>query len=100
MNNSEQLPISSEIRQKENNRKMRFSNSNTFTLASPKYARAKTASRHFEIARSTLWLWAKTRPGFPQPLKAGKKVTLFDLNAIESYLKSQSKHGDVNGYSD
>ena len=56
----------------------------------PNYARARGASEHFQIARSTLWQWVKTRHGFPQPLKAGPKVTLFDLNAIEAYLKAQA----------
>lgn len=56
----------------------------------PLYARAKVACAHFQIARSTLWQWTKTRQGFPQPLKAGEKVTLFDINAIDAYLKAQA----------
>lgn len=62
-------------------------------LPAQRFARAKGACSHFQIARSTLWLWVKTRPGFPQPLKAGQKVTLFDLGAIEEYLRSQSTAG-------
>lgn len=58
-----------------------------------RYVRAKTACEYFQIARSTLWLWAKTRPGFPQPLKAGEKVTLFDLIAIENFLRLQERNG-------
>jgi predicted DNA-binding transcriptional regulator AlpA len=57
----------------------------------PNYARAKVACAYFQIARSTLWQWTKTRHGFPKPLKAGEKVTLFDLNAIEAFLKAQSQ---------
>ena len=57
----------------------------------PNYARAKTACAHFQIARSTLWQWIKTRKGFPQPLKAGPKVSLHDLNAIDAYLKSDAQ---------
>jgi predicted DNA-binding transcriptional regulator AlpA len=56
----------------------------------PHYARAKAACAHFQIARSTLWQWTKTRHGFPQPLKAGEKVTLFDINAIDAFLKAQA----------
>jgi predicted DNA-binding transcriptional regulator AlpA len=56
----------------------------------PQYARAKTACKHFQISRSTLWNWVRDRHGFPQPLKAGAKVTLFDLNAIDAFLKAQS----------
>ena len=56
----------------------------------PHYARAKAASAHFQIARSTLWQWTKARQGFPQPLRAGEKVTLFDINAIDAFLKAQA----------
>ena len=61
------------------------------TAQKPQYARAKTACAHFQIARSTLWQWTKTRHGFPQPLKAGQKVTLFDINAIDAFLKAQAE---------
>jgi predicted DNA-binding transcriptional regulator AlpA len=57
-------------------------------LRGPRFARAKTVCDHFQIAKSTLWLWAKTRPGFPQPLRAGQRVTLFDIHAIEDYLQT------------
>jgi predicted DNA-binding transcriptional regulator AlpA len=60
------------------------------TSENPRYARAKTACAHFGIARSTLWQWAKAREGFPRPLKAGEKVTLFDINAIDAFLKAQA----------
>jgi predicted DNA-binding transcriptional regulator AlpA len=56
----------------------------------PHYARAKGAAAHFQIARSTLWLWAKTLEGFPQPIKAGCRVTLFDLNAIDAFIQSRN----------
>lgn len=62
----------------------------------PRFARAKTVCNHFQIAKSTLWVWAKTRPGFPQPLKAGEKVTLFDIHAIEDYLHTSAKNGRSN----
>ena len=60
------------------------------TEKKPSYARAKVACAHFQIARSTLWQWTKTRNGFPQPFKAGEKVTLFDINAIDAFLKAQA----------
>lgn len=55
----------------------------------PRYARARAACSHFQISRSTLWAWVRTRKGFPQPLRAGPKVTLFDLDAIEAFLRAQ-----------
>lgn len=60
------------------------------TRQAPRYARASEACEHFRIARSTLWLWVKTRTGFPAPIKAGPKVTLFDLNAIDEYLRQSA----------
>lgn len=53
------------------------------------FMRAKEASTHFRIAHSTLWNWVKTRPGFPQPIKAGARVTLFDIDAIEHFLRGE-----------
>jgi predicted DNA-binding transcriptional regulator AlpA len=61
-----------------------------------RFARAKGACNHFQIARSTLWLWAKTRPGFPKPIKAGEKVTLFDIHAIEEFLMANAASEDAN----
>ena len=59
-------------------------------IQKPHYARAKAACAHFPIARSTLWQWTKSCDGFPKPLKAGEKVTLFDINAINAFLKAQA----------
>jgi prophage regulatory protein len=56
----------------------------------PVYARASRAAKHFQIGRATLWQWVKDRPGFPKPLKASSRVTLFDIAAIECYLRSQA----------
>ncbi len=61
------------------------------TTNQPRYARIKEASAHFRISRSTLWHWSKTKDGFPRPIKAGQRVTLFDLNAIEAWLQSQKE---------
>jgi len=59
----------------------------TTHATAPQYRRAKEVCEYFRIARSTLWLWVKIRPGFPQPLKAGPRVTLFDIVAIAEYLR-------------
>jgi len=68
----------------------------TLPYRPPRFARAKAVCLHFQIARSTLWMWAKTRPGFPKPLKAGQKVTLFDIHAIEEYLKADATRLEEN----
>jgi predicted DNA-binding transcriptional regulator AlpA len=62
----------------------------------PNYSRAKGVCTHFQISPSTLWQWIKTRPGFPQPLKAGQKTTLHDINAIDAYLRADAE-GAKNG---
>jgi len=59
----------------------------------PRFERAAGACRHFKIGRSTLWMWVKTWPGFPKPLKASQRVTLFDLTAIEAFLISKAVSG-------
>lgn len=56
----------------------------------PQYERASVAAKYFKIGRSTLWQWTK-RPGWPPCLRAGPKVTLFDIAAIEAYLKAQAE---------
>ena len=58
----------------------------------PQYARAKTAAAYFQISRSTLWNWAKNRENFPKSLKAGQRVTLFDIGAIDAFLKSEGSN--------
>lgn len=59
------------------------------TQPRPHYVRAKEAAQYLGISISTLWHWAKTRAGFPRPIKAGERVTLFDLVAIDAWLQEQ-----------
>lgn len=58
----------------------------------PRRARPKEAARYLKIGRSTLFEWCKTRAaeGFPQPLKLSPRVTLFDLDAIEKFIRGQA----------
>ena len=65
------------------------------STSTPVYGRAKDVRAHFKISRSTLWRWIKEREGFPQPIHAGVRVTLFDLTAIAAYLIDQSASGSV-----
>lgn len=61
----------------------------------PQYVRATAAAQHLCIGKSTLWQWCGSgpgsRPGFPKPIKAGPKVSLFNITAIEAYLKAQAE---------
>ena len=55
----------------------------------PQYERAKATAQHLKISVSTLWHWSKTRHDCPRPVKAGERVTLFDLAAINEWLRQQ-----------
>jgi predicted DNA-binding transcriptional regulator AlpA len=61
------------------------------TVQTPKYARTSETCYYLKISRSTLWQWVKTRRNFPQPIMAGPRVRLFDLNAIEAFLSGANK---------
>jgi predicted DNA-binding transcriptional regulator AlpA len=61
--------------------------------AGRRLARAPQAAAYLQIALSTLWLWHAKRPNFPQATKAGPRVTLFDLDAIDVWLQAQAGGG-------
>ncbi|MFV0601943.1 MAG: helix-turn-helix transcriptional regulator [Brachymonas sp.] len=54
-----------------------------------RFERPRQVCQHLKISNSTLWHWCKTRPDFPKPVKAGERVTLFDLAAINEWLRQQ-----------
>jgi len=54
------------------------------------YKRAKELCNIFSISRATLYRYAKD-PEFPKPLKPTKRVTLWDIKAVEAYLKNRSE---------
>ncbi len=45
---------------------------------------------HLKIAKSTLYLWLATREGFPKPIRAGARVTLFDVQQVEQFIRAQA----------
>ena len=59
---------------------------------SKKYMRAKELTKHLSISRATLYKWAK-KEEFPKPIKASKRITLWDVEAIEKYLQSNGGAG-------
>lgn len=56
----------------------------------PAYARPAETARHFGVGKTTLWRWSK-RSDFPQPTKIGPKITLFDIAAVNAWIKAQRK---------
>lgn len=56
----------------------------------PAYMRVKAMAPHVGMGVSTLWKLAKYNPDFPKPIKAGSKVTLFNVAAVESFIERQA----------
>jgi len=40
------------------------------------------------VHRTTPWTWAKTKPGFPQPVKLSERCTRWRLSEIEAWEAS------------
>jgi predicted DNA-binding transcriptional regulator AlpA len=73
---------------------MEFNMAATATVQStdqkPHFARVREVSKHFSVSRSTLWGWAKNRADFPKPFRASQRVTLWDINAITAFIKTDA----------
>ncbi len=52
----------------------------------PQFGRLKEAKHFFKVSGSTLWNWAKNRPGFPKPIKTGPRVTVWPIAQIAVFL--------------
>lgn len=53
------------------------------------YMRPAKAAKYFDVSENTLWRWIKEQPGFPEPIKMGERVTLFDITAIEQWMREK-----------
>ena len=49
-------------------------------------ARPASAAAYLGIGISTLWAWSADRPNFPAKIKAGPRVTLFNLDELDAWL--------------
>jgi predicted DNA-binding transcriptional regulator AlpA len=50
-----------------------------------KYISVKEASKILGIGVSTCWLWMKSKPEFPKPVRSGKSHTRWDLKEINGF---------------
>jgi predicted DNA-binding transcriptional regulator AlpA len=57
----------------------------------PKFLRPAGMAAHLQISESTLWNWAKHRAGFPSPLKAGARTTIFNVEQVEAFVLGATK---------
>lgn len=51
--------------------------------------RAHQAAAYLGIGVSTLWRWAKERPGFPQPLHLGDNTTAWVREDLDAWFAAQ-----------
>ncbi len=55
-----------------------------------KYMRPAGVCETLKISKSTLWYWVATREDFPKPIKAGPRVTLFNVQALEKFISGSA----------
>ena len=53
------------------------------------YKRTGEVCKIFSISRTTLYRYAKD-PLFPKPIKPTKRVTLWNIEKVEEYLKNRT----------
>lgn len=58
------------------------------------FAQATAICARFGFSRVHLWRLARNDPKFPKPRRMGPRLTLYDVQAIESYIRAQ----DVNNH--
>jgi prophage regulatory protein len=51
--------------------------------------RPRQAAQYLGVSQATLWRWVK-RPGFPQPLALGPRVTVFKSDELREWRDSQA----------
>ena len=51
------------------------------------YLRPKAAAKFLGIGMTTLWEWARTKEGFPKPLRPTEGVTLFSIGELDAWVR-------------
>lgn len=59
-------------------------------LITPTHIRVDTLAGRLSVSRATIWRWAKTLPGFPQPIKIGPNVSAWPVAAVDAWLSAQA----------
>lgn len=58
-------------------------------IAVGRYFRVAELASMLSVNRSTIWRWVKEDPNFPNPIKLGPKVTVWDGCQIQDWLQSR-----------
>ena len=51
-------------------------------------ARPAAVAAYMGLGLSTLWDWASNKPGFPPRIRIGQRITLWDLDLIDAYVRA------------
>lgn len=53
--------------------------------------RPKETAQRLGISKVTLWRWARSQPGFPQPYQLGPTAIGFDVAEIEAWVQGRRR---------
>lgn len=52
--------------------------------------RPAQAAEKLGVSAATVWRWARTKPGFPKPIKLGSHVTVFRESELDAFIISMN----------
>ena len=63
-------------------------------MLKPDLVRSAQAAQEMGIGRSSFWLYAKTKPGFPKGVRLSPRCTLWSRQELAAWLEAQ-RTGDT-----
>jgi predicted DNA-binding transcriptional regulator AlpA len=63
-------------------------------MLKPDLVRSAQAAQEMGIGRSSFWLYAKTKPGFPKGFRLSPRCTLWSRRELATWLEAQ-RTGDT-----
>ena len=63
-------------------------------MLKPDWVRSAQAAQEMGIGRSSFWLYAKTKPGFPKGVRLSPRCTLCSRQELAAWLEAQ-RTGDT-----
>ena len=63
-------------------------------MLKPDWVRSAQAAQEMGIGRSSFWLYAKTKPGFPKGVRLSPRCTLWSRQELAAWLEAQ-RTGDT-----
>lgn len=48
------------------------------------------AAEKLGVSQATVWRWARTKPGFPKPIKLGPHVTVWRESELDAFIASRN----------